>query len=83
VSKGPTGLPDLFSTDSKGKIPVFGEGSWFESVTPDIFRNINDNVIEEVDANGNPIRVALARDINSDKTGSIDRRLYLKERGLK
>lgn len=83
VSKGPTGLPDLFSTDSKGKIPVFGEGSWFESVTPDIFRNINDNVIEEVDANGNPIRVALARDINSDKTGSIDRSLYLKERGLK
>lgn len=83
VSKGPTGLPDLFSTDSKGKIPVFGEGGWFESVTPDIFRNINDNVIEEVDANGNPIRVALARDINSDKTGSIDRRLYLKERGLK
>ena len=83
VSKGPTGLPDLFSTDSKGKIPVFGEGSWFESVTPDIFRNINDNVIEEVDANGNPIRVALARDIDSDKTGSIDRSLYLKERGLK
>ena len=83
VSKGPTGLPDLFSTDSKGKIPVFGEGGWFESVTPDIFRNINDNVIEEVDANGNPIRVALARDINSDKTGSIDRSLYLKERGLK
>lgn len=83
IARGPSGMPDFFSTDQAGKVPVFGEGSWFEAVTPDILRSVNKKVIEEIGPDGKPVRVALARDLEKDKVQSLDRAAHLASLGVK